>query len=385
MDRWTMKLPVPVEFGQGCVDRLGSYVDRYRRVLLVPGQAMGNCGVTNRVEGILASAGLECRVIDEIMPDPNQTDAEAAAEAARDLGADVVVGIGGGSAIDVAKAAALGATHPGPVLDYWLEGPRKVTAATLPVIAISSTSGTGSHIGRAAVISDSSRGVKLPIVSDYLYPRAAFCDPEILRTMPQEVTASSGFDAFTHALEGYLSSNENPMGNLCALEAIRIIPRVLPEVVANGDRLDLRAKMAWADTLAGVTLASNSIITAHSLAHVIGAKYGIPHGRSLACVTIACLAHSQHAAAGKLAEIGRAMGGNGALSDDALADYTIREIEHLVDRIGLRKSLADYGMPPQEIPAVVSETCSSYRLRLSMDPEVPDAAGLAAILEQSMT
>ena len=278
MMNWLLHLPVPVEFGAGCLGRLDKHLGGARRALLVTGRhAMKTAGVTDRIGGILTAAGCAVQVYEGISAEPNYDEIEAAAAMARQFGAKVIIGCGGGSAMDAAKAVAVAATHPGPVMDYVLNGPRQITAVTLPVIAISATSGTGSHVGRIAVLSDRSRGIKRSLISDYLYPRAAFCDAEILRSMPPDVTAVTGFDAFAQALEGYLSRADSPMGKVCAQEALRVIYQALPEAIRSGDDLALRNRMAWGDTLAGISLATNAIITPHSFSMVLGGRYGITH------------------------------------------------------------------------------------------------------------
>jgi len=218
-----------------------------------------------------------------------------------------------------------------------------------------------------------------------MYPKAAFCDPEILRTMPPEVTASTGFDAFAHALEGYLSSQENPMGNLCAREAMRIIHRILPEAIRRGNDLDLRSQMAWADTLAGVSLATNAFVIPHVIGMVLGGRYGITHGRAIACVTVACLKHSRKGAVAKLADIARLLGCTESGNEETLADWTIQAIERFLQSIGMDKTAADFGVPEADFPAIAEEVRSAFATRVDADPVPTDSAGLTEILRRSIT
>ena len=385
MTNWTFHLPVPVEFGAGCVNKLGKYLGAARRALLVTGRhAMKAAGVTDRVCGILAEAGVEARVFDGITSDPNYDEIIAAAEMARLFGAEIIVGCGGGSALDAAKAVAAAVTHPGPIMEYVINGPRQITAATLPVLAISATSGTGSHIGRVAVLSDRSRGLKRALISDYLYPRAAFCDSEILRTIPPEVTAATGWDAFAQAFEGYLSRADNPIGKLAAQEALRVIYRALPQAIRHGDDLDLRSQMAWGDTLAGISLATVSVITPHSLSMVLGGRYGVTHGLGIASVTPACLEHSGPAALGKLATVARLLGCSEPLSDDALADWAIHAIERFIIEIGVGRPVTAYGVPEADFASIAQETRTAFAMRVEADPAPPTVADLERILHRSV-
>jgi alcohol dehydrogenase class IV len=385
MMNWLLHLPVPVEFGAGCLDRLGRHLGGARHALLVTGRhAMRAAGVTDQISGILSAAGCAVQVYEAISSDPNYDEIEAAADVARRVGASVIIGCGGGSAMDAAKAVAVVATHPGPIMDYVSGGPSQITAATLPVVAISSTSGTGSHVGRVAVLSDRSRSLKRALASDYLYPRVAFCDAQVLRTMPPDVTAVTGFDAFAQALEGYLSRADNPMGKLCAQEALRVIYRALPAAIADGDDLELRNQMAWGDTLAGISLASNAIITPHSFSMVLGGRYDITHGRAIASVTPACLENSRPKAVDRLAQVARLLGCSEPLSDEELADWAIASIERFIVDLGLGRSLSDYGVAESEFAAIALETRSAFGLRVDADPVPQDAAGLERILRRSV-
>jgi alcohol dehydrogenase class IV len=378
---WTLKLPVLVEFGQGSVRKLLDHLQGKKRVLLVTGRkAMRSIGVTGQLENLLSGGGIEHRVFDGISAEPDYREIELASAVAREIQAEAIVGCGGGSALDAAKAVAVAATHTGSIMDYILNGPRQVTAATLPIIAITATSGTGSHIGRVAVLSDTRRKIKRAIISDYVYPRAAIADPDILRFMPPDVTAVSGFDAFAQALEGYLSKSENPMGNLCACEAIRIIAQTLPNAVADGGNVELRAAMAWADTLQGVSLATNAVLTPHVIAMVLGGRYPIPHGRAIASVMVHCLRHSRPCATAKLADVARLMGCN-ATSDEALADAAIDAIERFIAALGLNKRLRDYGIEPAEFRGIAEEVRKNFSLRLDADPVAKTVEDLEGILQ----
>lgn len=384
MQNWTMKMPVPVELGTTCLERLPAYLPGCQRALLVCGLRRPPASAcVQTVQDVLTAAGVECLVDRDISPEPSSEEVEAGGQAAREFGAQVVVGCGGGSTMDAAKAIAVAATHPGSILDYRVNGPRAITAATLPNLAISTTSGTGSHVGRVAVISDRAGRRKYPLASDYLYPKAAFCDPRILALMPPEITAVSGFDAFAQALEGYLSRVEDPLGNLCALEAIRLISQTLPQAVAHGDDLELRATMAWADTLEGVSLATQGVVIPHVIAMVLGGRYGIAHGRAIASVMTACLEHSRPGAVGKLARVAAAMGCPAGLSDAAAADWAVDAIRRLIADLGIAKSPLDYGVPREEFLSIGEKVLRGFEIRVKSDPVPTDAQGIAAILQRA--
>ena len=379
---WTLTLPVRVEFGAGSIRKCCGHLGSAKRVLLVTGRrAMRVAGVTAELERLFKEAQIECRLFDRVSAEPDYREIEEAARLAREFHAQAVVGCGGGSALDAAKAVAVAATHPGCIMEYILNGPREVTAAALPVLAITATSGTGSHVGRVAVLSDTDCGVKRPIISDYIYPRVAICDTEILRHMPAEVTATSGFDAFAQALEGFLSKSENPLGNLCAQEAIRLIAATLPQAIADGGNVALRATMAWADTLQGVSLATNAVLTPHVIAMVLGGRYRIPHARAIASVMISCLRHSRAKAVDKLGRVARLMGCEEPLSADALADWAIDAIERLIAASGLRKTPREYGVSASDFQSIAEEVRQKFSIRLDADPASKSVDDLVAILQ----
>ena len=385
MINWTLHLPVPVEFGAGSLNQLGKYLgDSCKAVLVTGRRAMQAAGVTDRICRNVAEAGGKVCVVNTISPEPNYDEIELAADQARQFGAELVIGCGGGSALDAAKAVAVAATHPGPIMDYVMGGPRQITSATLPVVAISATSGTGSHVGRAAVLSDRARKLKRALISDSLYPRVAICDAEILRTMPPKVTAVAGFDAFAQALEGYLSRADNPMGKVCAQEAMRVIYRALPEAIQRGDDLDLRSQMAWGDTLAGISLATNAIITPHSFSMVLGGRYGITHGCAIASVMAACLEHSRPGAVGTLAHVARLLGCDRPGSDDDLADWTIDAIERFIASMDLGRSVVEYGVPEADFAEIARQVRAGFAMRVEADPVPADVEGLIRILHRSV-
>lgn len=382
---WKMYLPVPVEFGKGAFERLSIHLVGFHKVLVVTGRhAMKAAGVTNRICDLLEKAGTESLVFEKVSPEPNYEEVEEATALAKKFGADIVIGCGGGSAIDAAKAIAVAATHSGSIMDYIVGASYEITKDTLPIIAITSTSGTGSHVGRVAVLSDRNQKIKRALISDYLYPRAAICDPEILCTMPSQVTVNTGFDAFAHALEGYLSTSDNPLGKLCAQEAMRIIYHTLPKVIQRGDDIDLRSKMAWADTLAGISLATNAVVIPHVFGMVIGARYGIAHGPAIASVMVACLRHSRSGAMSKFASISRILGCREPWNDAMLADWAIEAIKQWIADIGLKQSPVAYGVPSDDFSRIAEEVRTVFGLRVEADPVPTDVAGLTRVLHNTI-
>ncbi|MCL5102875.1 MAG: iron-containing alcohol dehydrogenase [Armatimonadetes bacterium] len=382
--RWTMSLPVPVEFGAGCIQKLGSYVKDAKKALVISGLAGTQAAVAvDWVCEAIENAGVEPQVFDKISTEPHCEEVEEGGAAARKFGADLIIGCGGGSAMDAAKAIAVAATHDGPIMDYQVGGPREITAATLPIIAITTTSGTGSHVGRVSVVADTAKSQKRPLGSDYLYPRAGFCDPEILRLMPPRITASSGFDAFAQSIESYLSQVEQPMGSICGQEAIRIIAQVLPTAFKDGNNLEARAAMGWADTLSAISFTTQGVLIPHVIGMVIGGRYGIAHGPAVGATTLAALRFCRDGATGKLANVARLMGCTEALSEEELADWAIDAIESLITSLDIPKSVSAYNILEKDFESIAKEVYADFRYRVDANPVPTDVAGLVEILRMS--
>lgn len=285
--------------------------------------------------------------------------------------------------MDAAKAVAVAATHEGPIIDYQVGGPRQITAATLPNIAITTTSGTGSHVGRVSVISYVEKSQKRPLGSDFLYPKAAFCDPEILKMMPPKITASSGFDAFAQCLECHMTKVEHPMGKLCAREGLRIISQALPKAFRDGNDLEARADMGWADTLSGVAISTTGVLISHQFGMVIGGRYGVPHGPAVAATTLAAMRFCKNGAAHKLASVARLMGCTDALTDEQLADWAINAVGELITTLGIPRSISAYGVLEEDFESIAAEVYRDFRYRVDANPVPTDIAGLVEMLRMS--
>jgi alcohol dehydrogenase class IV len=201
---------------------------------------------------------------------------------AREFKAQMVIGIGGGSSMDSAKAIAVEAVHEGTILDYLFYTPGP-TAKTLPIITVGTTAGTGSQVGPGAVITNTAKKDKTALWSDYLFPVLAIVDPDLTASMPPSVTSQTGFDAFCHGFEALMSNNGNPHSACLALDAIKRVVQYLPQAIADGGDMEARSQMAWADTLAGYAIAESGVTLPHGLGmQISGHCPHVTHGQSLA-------------------------------------------------------------------------------------------------------
>jgi alcohol dehydrogenase class IV len=272
---------------------------------------------------------------------------------ARELGADVVLGLGGGSSMDSAKAIAVEATHEGSSWDY-LFFKKEPTEKTLPIVSVSTTSGTGSHVTQVAVITETATRTKSAIYNSIVYPKVSIVDPELMLTVPEHVTASTGWDVFCHSFESCIHVNTNPYVQLMGTEAIRLVIKNLPVVLNDLSNLDARSEMALADTYAGLCIANAGVTLPHGMGMAIGGMYPhIAHGETLAIVYPAFSQFTWQSAVKEFAALGRAFNPSfGTISDEVAAEKSCDEIEAFLKKIGMRMTLSDKGMPEDEIPAL---------------------------------
>lgn len=275
-------LPRKIVFGPGKISEAGKVTAGFgKKALLVCDPFCVSSGLTGKVLQHLSDSKVKAIVFDGVVPNPTTTSIEKGVAKAIKGRCDVIIGLGGGSAIDTAKAIAVGAPHPEPIWNYAI-GKTPVTDITLPVIAITTTSGTGSQCTCFSVITNPETRQKPGMGSPHILPRVAIVDPELMFSMPKSLTAICGFDVFSHAVEAYTSNAANPMSDLFAEKAITLCCQYLPLAYKDGKNLEAREMMALADTYAGIAICHAVVSLGHVIAHVIGGHYpDISHGDAL--------------------------------------------------------------------------------------------------------
>ena len=352
MKQFNYFAPTEIVFGAGRVAEIGEIAARYGRkaMLVTVPEFPAVAELYAKVKTSLADAGVECVHYDGVIPNPTTDVVTRGADIAKAEKVEVMIGLGGGSSMDTAKAIAVEATHPGTAWDYncHTEGP---TDKTLPIIAISTTAGTGSQTTPCAVITKTSDKDKSAIWHKNIFPKVAVVDPEVTLSLPRSVTAQTGFDAFCHNFEAYLSVNTNPLVECMALDAIRLIAENLPKVLEDGSDLEARSKMAWADTLGGLTNASAGVTLPHGLGMQIGGHCPhVTHGQALAVFYPAFTRYTYPSAVEKFAAVGRIL--DPALekeSDAAAAEKSCGVIDDFLKRIGLWISFRDLKVTKEDI------------------------------------
>jgi len=342
-------------FGKGRIKELGEISKKYgNKVLLVTTSAIIPALEAQYagVKKILETAGLEVAHYDSVIPNPTIESISAGAIMARSFGANVIIGLGGGSSMDSAKAISVEATHPGTSWDYlFYKSPQPDPEKLLPVIAVSTTSGTGSQVTQVAVITNTQLRDKSALYNNILYPQVCIIDPELMVSVPEFVTATTGFDVMCHAFESTINPGTGAYVDLLAWEAISIVAEYLPKVLADLQDIEAREKMAWADTLAGLCIANAGVTLPHGMGMAIGGRYPqVAHGEALAIVYPAFAEFTWEHAIPQFSRLARILNPElNGLPDREAASQSPAQITRFLKSIKLNKKLSDVGMPEGEI------------------------------------
>ncbi len=359
--------PTTILFGPGAVSVLGerlaaeSPANRTgRKYLLVTDRGVVSAGLVARVASALEKGGLSLATFDAVNPNPREEDVIAGARVYSSGGFEGIIALGGGSPMDAAKAIAVLATHEGPLerFDDSKGGDRFIVNRVPPVYAIPTTAGTGSDVGRSAVITIQRTGIKTIIFHPTLMPRIAVLDPELTAGMPARITAATGMDAYTHGLESYLARGFHPMADAVALGCMELVIENLPRAVRSGSDLDARGRMLLAASM-GATAFQKGLGVVHSLAHPLSTRYGMHHGLTNALLLPPALAYQLDRRSAELAPelLGRyrravrLFPGHEGSGPEALPG-AIRDFNR---QIGLTDTLASLGLKREDIPALVRE------------------------------
>lgn len=348
--------PTEIRFGCGRVDEIGEVVSRFgKRCLIATVPSFPEIeALYEKVKDTLVNGGVKIAHFDKVIPNPTTDIVSEGTKLAKAHDADVVLGLGGGSSMDTAKAIAVETTHEGTAWDYLYFRDTQPTEKTLPILTITTTSGTGSHVTQVAVVTNPAEKNKSAIYNSIVYPKVSIVDPELMLTVPEHITASTGFDVFTHAFESYINPNGSPYTDLIALETIRLVAKHLPATVKNGGDLEARTHMAWADTLAGLCIANSGVTLPHGIGMAIGGMYPhVMHGESLAVVYPAIMRYSYQYAPEKFAAVGRLFDNKlNRLDDNEAAEKSCDVIQDFIKDIGMLTSLKYLKIPEKELKAL---------------------------------
>ena len=355
----------PISYtGWGALEYLVGEVTRFKakKILIVTDPLLKELGITDKITEPLEAHGLSTDIYTGVVPEPSLEEGEKLVTYTRKHQFDLVIGLGGGSALDLAKLAGVLATHEGTVSDYLnLTGTRSLTHKGVPKILIPTTSGTGSEVTNISVLSlKTSKDV---VTHDYLLPDVAIVDPALTVSLPPKVTASTGIDALTHAIEAYVSVNANPVTDGLALQAIRLINGSIRTAVEDGTDKDARSDMSYGSYLAGLAFFNAGVAGVHALAYPLGSQFHIAHGESNAVLLPYVMGYIRSSCEKRMGDILEAMGFSREGIPKREASYLcVEELKRLVADINIPLSLQDFGIGEDALEGLAADGIKQQRL-----------------------
>ena len=351
----TFFIPSVNMIGSGCLEDAAKTMKEHglHHALIVTDKVLNGIGVVAQVQSLLAAQNIESCVYDGTNPNPTTENVKQGLALLREHHCDCVVSLGGGSPHDCAKGIALVAANGGEIKDY--EGVDRSAKPQLPVVAINTTAGTASEMTRFCIITDEARHIKMAIVDKHVTPILSVNDPHLMAGMPKGLTAATGMDALTHAIEAYVSSAANPITDACALKAATMIAESLRDAVNDGQNMQARENMAYAQFLAGMAFNNASLGYVHAMAHQLGGFYNLPHGVCNAVLLPHVQEFNTQVAAGRLKDIAAAMGVNIAgLNDEQGAAACIAAIRQLAKDVGIPAGLRDLQVKEEDFATLAT-------------------------------
>lgn len=339
--------------GQGSVDEAIKDINAFgfTKALIVTDKPLVSIGLVAKVASKLNANGIEVVIFDGVQPNPTTGNVAAGLELLKANKCDVIISLGGGSPHDCAKGIALVATNGGNIKDY--EGVDVSTKAQMPLVAINTTAGTASEMTRFCIITDEVRHIKMAIVDKNTTPILSVNDPELMLEKPASLTAATGMDALTHAIEAYVSIAANPITDACAIKAIELIQANLINAVKKGDDIQARENMAYAQFLAGMAFNNASLGYVHAMAHQLGGFYDLPHGVCNALLLPHVQTYNAQVVPARLADVAKAMGvDTAAMNDEQGAKAAIDAIKLLSKAVNIPANLTELGVKAEDIPTL---------------------------------
>jgi len=371
-----------IVYGHGTVSSLGNEVKRLgcKRAVIVTDKGLTENNLLEPLLAALQSADIKTDVFDGVVVEPTPESIEKAATCIVAAKADIIIGFGGGSALDSAKAAAVLAQHGGPLERFF--GLHLVPSACLPMILIPTTAGTGSEVTSISVLEDPATNSKKGIVSDYLYAKTVLLDPDLSLTLPPYFTAITGLDALVHAMESFVNTSATPFTDALNLQAIRLIAENLRPAYANGKNRAARAAMLYASALSGMGFSNTQNGVIHALGMAVPANYHLPHGLLMAAIAPMGIAFNAIASAEKYAAVAELLGcaprRASSLEKAKAASQGFAALMHDLD---VAPGLAAHGVKKGDIPGIAARAAAARRL-MDGNPRQATAKELEALLHE---
>lgn len=371
--KFVQDVPVRLLFGAGQLNALGTekLPGHHALILTSNGTAMERIGTLARVKALLKQQGVAYTHLGVVEPNPLSTTVDRVAATIVKEGCDFIIALGGGSVMDCAKAAAIVATNGGTIWDYVKQGQggrQPVTKAPTPIVAITTTAGTGSEVDAGGVITNTATKEKVGVGAPGCLPKIAIVDPELMVSVPPTLTAYQGFDALFHACEGYVTKRPNLMSDMYALESVRHIGQGLARAVKDGQDLEARTHVAFANTLSGMVMMLTRLTSQHSMEHAMSAFHqDLPHGAGLIMLSVAYFSHMIHTGANaqRFVDLARALGQHDAVHPQ---DF-IKALIALQSECGVADlKMSDWGITEDELPALAEKARYAGAAAFEQDP-----------------
>jgi alcohol dehydrogenase class IV len=378
----TFQTPGRIIHGEGCIESLASEVERLGcgRVLIVTDPGIVECGAHRLAEATLAKAGIPYALCADVESDPSPACVERCAKAFKDFSPDVIVGLGGGSSMDVAKAVALVAAHGTPAQRFF--GIELVPSPCPPTILVPTTAGTASETTSITVLLDPETQSKKGIVSSHLFAKTVILDPLLTLSLPPFWTATTGIDALVHAIESYVNLGATPITEGMCLQAMRLIVPNIRKAYANGGNREARAAMLYGASLAGMGFSNTQNGIIHAIGHAVLASHHLPHGLLMAAASPMGMAFNALAAPEKFATIAGILGvdcSRGNVND--LARQASEAMKRLLMDLDIAPGLAAHGVLPEEIPGIAERAVADARL-MARNPRRATVGEVEALLHR---
>ncbi|PAB58517.1 iron-containing alcohol dehydrogenase [Anaeromicrobium sediminis] len=362
MNKFQFSIPTDVIFGCGSLNRLSKVGKRIgKKALLVTGKSsMRKTGILDRVVKLLNEGSVEVVVNEGVDPNPKTNYINDMVTLAKEEKCDFVIGLGGGSSMDAAKAIALVVANGGIIEDYLPGGERanmRGIKGALPIVAISTTAGTGSEVTMFSVITNPITKEKPGIGHRCLYPKVSIVDPELMVSVPKSITKNTGIDVLFHAIEAYISKGATPFTDMYAKEAISLVLNNLHKVLEDGTNIEAREKMAWANTLAGIAITHGGTIGIHGMGHPVSGHTNSAHGATLATLGVAFLEETWDGHIDRYASLTELLGFHTSnLSKEEAAAKSSVALKEVLNNIGATETLSDLGVTKDMIDPLVKDT-----------------------------
>ena len=354
--------PQKILFGLGAIQELPEECKRLgNKALIVTDSFMAKTEIITNIMTLMKNAGIETELYEGVIPEPPIESIENGVKIAKEGGYRIIIGVGGGSSMDVAKGISIVVANGGKVLDYI--GTDQVPSPGLPKILIPTTAGTGSEVTRVFVVTDNSDKTKKVVYSDYNLADVALIDPALTVGMPAKVTADTGMDALVHAIETYVAISSTHYSEILAEKAISLIPRYLPIATLKGENIEARYYMSLSSNISGLAFASGGLGAVHALSYPLGTEFHMPHGRSNAIMLPHVMAYNLPGNYERYARIASLMGEKtDNLSLPEAASKAVKAVHRLLKDVGIPSQLRDYGIKKEDLPKLIEGGLKQARL-----------------------